>query len=898
MQRVLWAVVLTLVIGFGLPAPAMAEDHDRVDQKVDQDDDNVYDDLEDDMEGESGDSLVKIIAVFDEGRSAEQATESRAEIGDFSASYLYKTISAVAATLTVDQVRALSSDPDIVHIQADAPMSAHLDTARQAFGVDSGRVEFAVDGNNEASTDTTGSGALCSAPRVYCPSDSTVAVIDTGIHAAHADLDGGKVLGFANCLNTTSCTEQAPFDDNGHGTHVASTIVGDGDGSTTRSMNGVAPGAALVGVKVLAASGSGSTSGVDAGVEWVIANRDRFGIDILNMSLGSGGSSAGTDSTSRVVNRAAAAGITPFVSAGNSGPVKSTIGSPAAAKFAVTVGAMADPKDVDGTRVPGFSLASFSSRGPTADGRIKPDLVAAGVDITAAASGTTNGYSIKSGTSMSSPFAAGIGALVRDANPSLGSTGTSCPTTDSSSECSDGVVDASMRTTLKDALTSATTDGPDWGPPGPDNDYGHGRLDAYAAIEAASGSTGVGGPQLPTHTFVEGSLAGTGTAQSFPLEIASTDAPIALTLIMPSWTGTSSPDFDLYLLNPSGVQVAKATGTTRQETLAVTPTVTGTWTVRVSSYSGSGPFWFDASFPGAPPVPPPPPPVPETNASPVASDVAGATAEDTVGSVTLAAGDPDAQHCELAFSIVTQPLHGTLGSIGNVPCTAGAPNGDQATVTYTPATNYNGPDSFTYKVSDGQDDSEFATVAMTISSVNDLPVAAFTHSCSGRTCNFTDTSSDVDGTVTGWSWTFGSGSGASSVRNPSFTYASNGTYSVSLTVTDSGGATRSVTRSVTVTGADTTAPSAPTNLRGTPGSSRVTLTWSASTDTGGSGLAGYYVYRSSSQGGAYSRVRTTTSTSWTNGDLSRNRTYWYYVIAFDRAGNRSGASNTVSVRTT
>jgi serine protease AprX len=858
-----------------MSAPAGAQEGSS---KVDSDGDKIYNDLDDRIEGKADSSRVDVIAVFSGGTSEQEAAEAKRAVGSFDVTYEYETISAVAAEMSVGQIKALAKRTDTVQIQLDAPMTSHMDTARASSGVDASRTDFGVDGNNQT--------GACPDARSYCADDVTVAIIDTGIHAAHADLNGGKVIGFANCLNTTTCSEVAPFDDNGHGTHVASMVAGEGDGSTSRALAGVAPGAALVGVKVLGSSGSGSTSGVDAGVEWVIANKTRFGIEVLNMSLGSSTPSSGTDSTSRVVNRAAANGITPFVSAGNSGPGRNTIGSPGAAKFAVTVGAMADPQDNDGTRPPGFSLASFSSRGPTADGRVKPDIAAPGVDISAAAAGTTTGYSVKSGTSMSSPFAAGVGALVLDADPSLGSSGSACLPSNTTGDCADGVIDSSMLTSLKNDLTGTAID---WGPAGNDNEYGAGRLAPYAAIDAASPLTGAGDVSVPTHTFGAGSLAGTGTSALHSFPVSSTDAPIAITFVMPTWSGSSTPDFDIYLLNPSGTQVAKSDGTTRQETIGFRPTVTGTWTLRVLSYAGSGSYWFDASFPGAPVEPP------EPNTVPIAAATSASTSED--GAVSVALSGTDAETCDLTFSVVSAPAHGTLGPISNAPCSAGDPNADSATVTYSPHANYNGSDSFTYRVGDGQDNSTAATAALTVAEVNDLPLAGFTSSCSGLACNFTDTSTDVDGSVASWAWTFGDGSD-SSERSPSHTYAAAGTYTVTLTATDDKGGSGSTSRTVTVSAGDTTPPSAPSALTASSAPRRISLSWQSATDTGGSGLAGYEIYRSSTgAAGSFVMIATTTSTSFTNSGLDRRATYWYYVIAFDGADNRSGPSNTVSAQT-
>ena len=109
------------------------------------------------------------------------------------------------------------------------------------------------------------------------------------------------------------------------------------------------------------------------------------------------------------------------------------------------------------------------------------------------------------------------------------------------------------------------------------------------------------------------------------------------------------------------------------------------------------------------------------NAAPIADAKTLSTDEDTAVAITLTGTDTGT--CELTFSIVTNPANGSLGSITNNSCTSGSPNTDSATVTYTPNPNFNGSDSFTYKVNDGSLDSSPATVAITINPVNDPPVA-------------------------------------------------------------------------------------------------------------------------------------------------------------------------------
>jgi serine protease AprX len=149
-------------------------------------------------------------------------------------------------------------------------------------------------------------------------------------------------------------------------------------------------------------------SGVMAGVEWAV---DR-GVQVINLSLGGSGSSDGQDALSLTCNAAVARGIVVCAAAGNEGPTARTIGSPGAAADVITIGAT-DRRD---------RVASFSSRGPTRDGRTKPDVCFPGVDIVAArAAGTTMGsplgewYTASSGTSMATPHAAGLAALLLQA---------------------------------------------------------------------------------------------------------------------------------------------------------------------------------------------------------------------------------------------------------------------------------------------------------------------------------------------------------------------------------------------------------------------------------------------------------------------------------------------------
>ncbi|MBD3228769.1 MAG: S8 family serine peptidase, partial [Candidatus Lokiarchaeota archaeon] len=239
----------------------------------------------------------------------------------------------------------------------------------------------------------------------------TVAVVDTGIDDTHADLNG-KVL-LKEDFTDEKGTGMENIDGNGHGTHVASTIAG--KGAVIRGKyKGVATKAKLIAAKVLASNGSGSFSGVIAGIDWA-AKQD---CQVMNLSLGANvsGSCDGTDAVCQAVDAAMDKGIVMCIAAGNAGPESSTVGTPGCAKKVITVGAT-DKND---------GIAWFSSRGPTKDNRVKPDVCFPGVNIVAArAKKTSMGtpvddhYTSASGTSMATPHCAGVAALLKAANPDL-----------------------------------------------------------------------------------------------------------------------------------------------------------------------------------------------------------------------------------------------------------------------------------------------------------------------------------------------------------------------------------------------------------------------------------------------------------------------------------------------
>ncbi len=229
-----------------------------------------------------------------------------------------------------------------------------------------------------------------------------VCIVDTGLDASHPDF-AGRVAAMADFSG------EGNGDGNGHGTHVAGTVGGTGAASGGL-YRGVAPECSFYIAKVLTRDGYGSISGVIAGVEWGVQQN----VQAMNLSLGADGATDGTDALSVACDTAVSRGVVVCVAAGNAGPGPYTVGSPGCAFNVITIGAT--------TKSDGEIY--FSSRGPTADGRIKPDLCFPGVDIVAPhAANTQMGqpvgqyYASLSGTSMATPHATGACALLLQAQP-------------------------------------------------------------------------------------------------------------------------------------------------------------------------------------------------------------------------------------------------------------------------------------------------------------------------------------------------------------------------------------------------------------------------------------------------------------------------------------------------
>ena len=354
--------------------------------------------------------------------------------------------------VTGGQLDALARDPDVTHLSADSVVRPTMAVTHQAIGAD------------QAWEGTLGLGGVTGA-------GVGIAIIDSGI-ASHADLGrrvvvsvdfvsdkasrrvkargrsrGGDKSGKktrAGKAGGASKTDSAGVaskagDPYGHGTHVAGIAAAKPGKRSPDTYPGIAPGAHLISLRVLDDEGIGRVSDVIDAIDWAIENKDRYGIRILNLSLGAPvDESYLDDPLAMAAERAVAAGLIVVCSAGNYGttddgtPIVGGIVSPGHAPSVITVGALktqGTPERSDDT------VATYSSRGPTPfDGLLKPDLVAAGNKVVSLeaprsylartypelhVSGGKHGYFELSGTSMSAAVTSGAAALLLQANPTL-----------------------------------------------------------------------------------------------------------------------------------------------------------------------------------------------------------------------------------------------------------------------------------------------------------------------------------------------------------------------------------------------------------------------------------------------------------------------------------------------
>lgn len=235
----------------------------------------------------------------------------------------------------------------------------------------------------------------------YTGKDIGVCFLDTGI-SDHPDFKG-RIQMFADFI----FNKKIPYDDNGHGTHVAGILCGDGSASGGK-YKGVAPGCRIIAVKVLDRMGNGNKEDVLRAFQWILKNYQKYRIRIVNISVGTVYKTwCDHHILIQGVEELWDQGLIVVAAAGNQGPKPGSITAPGSSKKVITVGSS--------DMLTGST--AVSGRGPTFECVCKPDLVAPGNRITSCMPGGT--YGIKSGTSMSTPLISGAIARMLEKDPLL-----------------------------------------------------------------------------------------------------------------------------------------------------------------------------------------------------------------------------------------------------------------------------------------------------------------------------------------------------------------------------------------------------------------------------------------------------------------------------------------------
>ena len=427
-----------------------------------------------------------------------------------------RVLKGFSAKLTKDALAEVRSDPAVDYVEPDRVITLDATQNNATWGLD--RIDQrTLPLSTTDSYDTT-------APNV------TAYIIDTGIRFSHSQFGGRAVTGY-------DAVDGGSADDcNGHGTHVAGTVGG--------STYGVAKGVSLVAVRVLNCSGSGSTSGVIAGINWVTANHAAKAV--ANMSLGGGASTA----LDTAVNNSIAAGVVYGVAAGNDN-ANACSGSPSRVPNAITVGATTS----------GDARASFSNYGSCVD------IFAPGQSITSSWYTSDTATNTISGTSMATPHVVGAAAVYLETNRAASPAGVASAIT---ANATTGVVTNPGTGSVNRLLYSppGTTTEPTPTPtptptPPPTSACG-------TTYSGSLSGTGAGAYQ-PNGTYYQSTVSGTHKG---------------------CLKGPAGADFDLYLQKWNGsswVPVAAGESSTSTETVTYSGTA-GYYRWRVYAYSGAGAY--------------------------------------------------------------------------------------------------------------------------------------------------------------------------------------------------------------------------------------------------------------------------------------------------------------------
>lgn len=245
----------------------------------------------------------------------------------------------------------------------------------------------------------------------------SVAIIDTGVdNILDLTMPQNRIIHFEDFVNDSG---GVAYDDNGHGTFVASVLSGNGLVSG-KKFAGINPNAKIISLKALDKNGETGAFTILKAMQWVYDHKNAYNIRVVCMSFGS----YVVGKNDPLIVGAEVLwdnGIIVVSAAGNSGPREETIKSPGASNKIITVGALNDNRETNtALNSKYFEIAEFSSRGPIL-GNYKPDLVAPGVNIKSACNYKIlkTHYNLMSGTSVATPMIAGVCSLIIDKNPKL-----------------------------------------------------------------------------------------------------------------------------------------------------------------------------------------------------------------------------------------------------------------------------------------------------------------------------------------------------------------------------------------------------------------------------------------------------------------------------------------------
>ena len=416
-SKAVWGAVLALAIWLPSPASAGPRQSAKLDKALQASS----------TSGESFDVIVRAKP----GREASVKGKVGRHTSDV---HVHDLIRAVSATLSAREIAELANDPDVDGVSLNADVSALASgPSGNPKKPSDGSDWSAQSSSNFASTVVADLKQALGLDNRFTGANTTVAIIDSGI-ATNIDF-GTRILGqYVFWKGRQYYT--LPYDNYGHGTHVAG-LIGSSGATSNNKYAGIAPATKLLSLKVLDSKGTGKTSDVIDALEFAIANKTRFGINVINLSLGHPiYESAATDPLVQAVETAVRAGIVVVVAAGNYGfnPVTGQTGyagiaSPGNSPSAITVGAGVTNNTVTRTD---DRLADYSSRGPTwYDGFAKPDILAPGQSLVSTdAVGSTldltyPGLVLKdgsakflrlSGSSMATGVVSGLIAVMLDAN--------------------------------------------------------------------------------------------------------------------------------------------------------------------------------------------------------------------------------------------------------------------------------------------------------------------------------------------------------------------------------------------------------------------------------------------------------------------------------------------------